>query len=419
MFVGNFFVFRFFTVATCSIVVHQWTEFIPIDMTATLQIFINGDEIPPQPSPLHAEQTQVSHLFFAWAMLLAPHLLPSARLVLGDSHLEQGSPELDMVLQMWPHWGRVDKKDHAPQTAGHPPFNVTHWPGYRWSSWPQGHTDGWRPTCRPPGRRLQGAAELFSCRSASNLYWCMLLFLPGARLYLCSCWTSSGSLLSNLLDCPCLRKWQHSLLVSQMLSAALYHQQTCWGWILCLHPVNWRSCRAILNQAPGDPSNILKSGLDVTSASFLTAHECITLGPMDLCALILDDGFIPSALFHGNRVVWWSTPPGGILCCPPALLAVQGHRDLAVMCSKGRCVRRERSVGNASQLQLPCRWEPVEVEVRGDALSMGEQKCKQAMLLERCFLQTKLTFWVLSSWIFHFYVYFLFAIFPHYLLQTR
>lgn len=77
-------------------------------MTATLQIFINGDEIPPQPSPLHAEQTQVSHLFFAWAMLLAPHLLPSARLVLGDSHLEQGSPELDMVLQMWPHWGRVE-----------------------------------------------------------------------------------------------------------------------------------------------------------------------------------------------------------------------------------------------------------------------------------------------------------------------
>ena len=40
---------------------------------------------------------------------------------------------------------------------------------------------------------------------------------------------------------PGLAEWQHSLLVCQPLLPAFYHQQTCWGWTLSLHPGHcWR-----------------------------------------------------------------------------------------------------------------------------------------------------------------------------------
>ncbi|PKU44630.1 hypothetical protein llap_5066 [Limosa lapponica baueri] len=60
------------------------------------------------------EQTQVPQPFLIREMLQAPHHLCSpllSPLQQFPVHLELGSPELDMVLQMGPHQGRVEKED--------------------------------------------------------------------------------------------------------------------------------------------------------------------------------------------------------------------------------------------------------------------------------------------------------------------
>lgn len=47
-------------VPNCPIAQHHWEVPGPLHLTPTLQIFINTDRMPSQPSPLQAEQTQVS-----------------------------------------------------------------------------------------------------------------------------------------------------------------------------------------------------------------------------------------------------------------------------------------------------------------------------------------------------------------------
>ena len=81
-----------------------------------------SDEIPPQSSLLQAEQPALS-AFPHWApdhlrgsLLDSLHQLPA--------FLELGSPELDTVLQAWPHQGSIEGEDHLPRPAGHTLFNT-------------------------------------------------------------------------------------------------------------------------------------------------------------------------------------------------------------------------------------------------------------------------------------------------------
>jgi len=174
---------HFFIIATCCILLTNENSPPHRHDSCTLNTYKQWWNAPPAFSSLCWKKQP----FFVHMMLLALNLAPFARLFLGDPLFELESPELDTVLQMQPQWGRVDEKDHFLQCAGHAPFNATHCPGSHWSSWPQGHNAGSWPTCWPPGRRLQGAAELLYSRSAPNLYWCMWLFLPCARFCTSSC----------------------------------------------------------------------------------------------------------------------------------------------------------------------------------------------------------------------------------------
>jgi len=80
-------------------------------------------------------------------------------------------------------------------------------------------------------------SELSYCRSFPNLFWCMWLFLPINILA-----KPHQVPLCQLSACPHLNEWLHGLLVCQPLLPALYHQQTCWGWTLSLHPGHWWRC---------------------------------------------------------------------------------------------------------------------------------------------------------------------------------
>ena len=79
--------------------------------------------IPSQSSLLQTEQFQLSQPFFIWEMLLVSNNLCGPTL---DSlyknpiFLELGSPELDTVLQMWPHQGRIEGEYHHPALFNSP-----------------------------------------------------------------------------------------------------------------------------------------------------------------------------------------------------------------------------------------------------------------------------------------------------------
>ena len=73
-----FLMFHFLTIATSSIVALQWKQSTPLDMT-----YKQRWDSPPQPSSLHAEQTQLSQPFFIWEILVAFNSSPSAGLFLG------------------------------------------------------------------------------------------------------------------------------------------------------------------------------------------------------------------------------------------------------------------------------------------------------------------------------------------------
>jgi len=72
----------------------------------------------------------------------------STGLSLEVSYLEQKSPEVDTVLQVWPHQGKLEGKDNLPRPAGHSLFNASQDTvgllGHR-------RTAGLWPTCCLPG----------------------------------------------------------------------------------------------------------------------------------------------------------------------------------------------------------------------------------------------------------------------------
>jgi len=103
-------------------------------LTPTLQIFRGISKVPSQPSLLQAKQAQLPQPLLGGEMLQSPH--------------HPRNPELDTVLQMGPHWGRVEGGGDPPSTCWSYSSECT--PGDHWPSWQPGHTAGSWSTCHPP-----------------------------------------------------------------------------------------------------------------------------------------------------------------------------------------------------------------------------------------------------------------------------
>jgi len=99
-------VFHFVPTTSCPVTGHHWKAPGSVVLAPSLQVFIYIDKIPPEPSLLQAEESQLSHL------LLIGDILQSLNHLYGPSldslqyvhvSLVLGSPELDTVLQVWRH----------------------------------------------------------------------------------------------------------------------------------------------------------------------------------------------------------------------------------------------------------------------------------------------------------------------------
>lgn len=62
-------VFQFVTIVFCPVAGHHLKEPDSVIFTASLQILVHLDEIPPDPSLLWAKQSQISKPFLLWEML--------------------------------------------------------------------------------------------------------------------------------------------------------------------------------------------------------------------------------------------------------------------------------------------------------------------------------------------------------------
>ena len=103
-------VLQFLPVALCPVTGLYWKEPDPICLTPTLEIFINSVRFTSWSSLLQSEQPQLSQPFLTRAMLQATHHLcgpPLGSLQQFPDFLGLRSPEMDIVLQMQPHQGRV------------------------------------------------------------------------------------------------------------------------------------------------------------------------------------------------------------------------------------------------------------------------------------------------------------------------
>jgi len=107
--------FYFVPIASCSVTEHSWKEPGSIFFVLCLQVFIDTDQILPEPPLFQAEQFQLFQLFLLWEMLhflnhLSDLLLNLAQY--GHITLVLESAELDSVLQVWPHQSWLERKDH-------------------------------------------------------------------------------------------------------------------------------------------------------------------------------------------------------------------------------------------------------------------------------------------------------------------
>ena len=141
-----------------------------------------------------------------------------------------GSPEMNTVLQVWPHQFWAEGKDHLlitfPLMQSRIPFacfeaRVCCWPMVLLLS------------TRTP---WSFSAKLLSSWVTLSKYWCMELFLPRCR-------TLKFSLLHFIRFLPAhfsnmLRPtgWHQNPLVYQPLLPVLCRQQTCWECTLPRHP---------------------------------------------------------------------------------------------------------------------------------------------------------------------------------------
>lgn len=127
------------------------------------------------------------------------------------------------VFQIWPCQARVEGEDHLPCPAGqallNAPLITIGFLGHSGTLLAHGQSVVHQDTQVFSAEFLSSRSPL-SCIDACNYSF------PGARLYSCSCWTSS---LTNSPVCPDLVEWQHNLQVCQPFLPALYQQQTFWG----------------------------------------------------------------------------------------------------------------------------------------------------------------------------------------------
>ncbi|XP_048796179.1 uncharacterized protein LOC125691181 isoform X2 [Lagopus muta] len=192
----------------------------------TPQILTDLDQLPSQPSFLHAEQTQLTQPFSIAEMLQAPHHLAGPPL---DSSQELpvcfvlGSPELDAVLQVRPQQGRAEGEDRLPRPAGHALCNAA-----QDAIGPLGHkgtllAHGNLSSTRTP-RSL--SAELPSSTSSPILYCCMPLFLPRCKTLHLLLLNLIRFSFAQLSACPALAEWQHGL---QPILPTSYHHKLAEG----------------------------------------------------------------------------------------------------------------------------------------------------------------------------------------------
>jgi len=90
------------------------------------------------------------------------------------------SPELDALLHMWPHQGRVEGEDNLPYPASHTVFDTAYSTigclGHR-GTLPQGLITSLLSTITPK----PFSSELLCSMPSTNLYWYMQLFLLRCR----------------------------------------------------------------------------------------------------------------------------------------------------------------------------------------------------------------------------------------------
>ena len=102
--------------------------------------------------------------------------------------LELRSPELDTVLQMWPHHGTAEGEDHLLWPAGHTLYNA-----------PQDITG-------VLGHKNTVGSLLLPSRAVPDLYWCSQLFLPTCKTPHLFLWNLTG-FLSAQLSSPSRAHW--------------------------------------------------------------------------------------------------------------------------------------------------------------------------------------------------------------------
>jgi len=97
---------------------HHWKDPSPILLISSLRVLKSIGKIPSQSSP-HWTVSPLSAFPHKEVPGPSLSLWPSAGLSLEVPCLEVGSPELGMVLQMWPQKDRVEGVDYLPWPAGH------------------------------------------------------------------------------------------------------------------------------------------------------------------------------------------------------------------------------------------------------------------------------------------------------------
>jgi len=92
-------------------------------LTSALYIFISIDQIPPQPSLLQAQQTQVSQPFPVWGTLQPSHHLHDPLLDISARYLFcTGEPRTGCSTPDVASPGQSRGEDHLSQPAGHNSF---------------------------------------------------------------------------------------------------------------------------------------------------------------------------------------------------------------------------------------------------------------------------------------------------------
>jgi len=228
----------FVPVAPCPVAGHQWKESSPILLTSTLKIFLGIYKVPSQPSPGWTSPAPSVFPRRRDALVPSSSVQPSSGLSPVVPHLSwTGEPRTGHITPDEASLGQSRGGGEPPRPAGHTPLDASQ--DTIGLFWQPGHTASSWSTCRPPalpGPSLQSCSPAGQPQAFTGVLGCSS---PGAGPCPCPCWTSSRSSAPNSPACPGLTEWQHSLLMYLPLLPVWCHQQTCWGYILTLHPGRW------------------------------------------------------------------------------------------------------------------------------------------------------------------------------------